>query len=379
MRAKTWVEINAESYKNNIQAIRSLLDPEVAFCSVVKANAYGHGLEQITKIALQNNVEHFAVDSIDEAQELRALAPDATIFILGYTVEDRITDVVALGCVQTVYDERTVGLLGAEALKQQRQAYVNVKIETGTQRQGVLERDFKHLLASIEKQKGSVELVSLASHFSSSEEVTKPHITLEQNQKFNELIEVCKTFGLKPSLTHISCSASTLIYPETHHSMVRVGLSQYGMWPSDGIKTQKSNKQPSFKLRSIITWKTRVAQVKDIASGTPVGYDQTFISDRPMRIAVLPVGYYDGLVRSLSDKAHVIVKGQKCRILGNICMNMFIVDISVLPQVKPGDTVTLIGRDGMHEITAEDHARWSNTINYEVTTRINPLLPRIII
>jgi len=378
-RAKTWVEIDSGSYQNNINAIRSLLEPEVTFCSVIKANAYGHGLEQVAKIALQNNVNNFAVDSIDEAEMLRSVAPDAVIFILGFTVESRLVDVVRLDCVQTVYDEQIIRSLGQEAIAQQKQAFVNVKCETGTQRQGILERDFKHLLASIEKERGSVQLISLASHLSSSEEVAKPEITQQQNTEFNKFVSDCKQFGLNPKFTHISCSASTLLYPETHHSLVRVGLSQYGMWPSDGVKSQKSNKQPSFKLRSIISWKTRIAQIKDIASGTAVGYDQNFTSDRPMRIAILPVGYYDGLVRTLSNKAHVIVKGQKCRILGNICMNMCIVDISTLPQVKPGDTVTLLGRDGMHEITAEDHARWSDTINYEVTTRINPLLPRVIV
>ena len=378
-RAKTWIEIDADAYKNNIQAIRSLLDPEVAFCSVIKANAYGHGLEEIAKIAQKAGVKYFAVDSIDEADQLRSIAPEATIFILGFTVADRLEDIVRLGCVQTVYDEQTINLIGKEAQKQQLQAYVNVKVETGTQRQGVLERDFKHLLASIDKQKGSVKLVSLSSHFSSSEEITKPEITQNQNQKFKEFVAICNDFGCNPLFAHISCSASALINPDTHHSLVRIGLSQYGMWPSDGVKTKKLNKEPSFKLKPILSWKTRIAQVKDIASGTPVGYDQRFVSDRPMRIAVLPVGYYDGLVRSLSTKSHVIIKGQKCNILGSICMNMCIVDISTLPQVKPGDIVTLIGRDGMHEITAEDHARWSETINYEVTTRINPLLPRMIV
>ncbi len=378
-RTKTWVEVDAGAYQHNIQAIRSLLQPEVTFCSVIKANAYGYGLNTMAKLGLQNNLKHFAVDSIDEAEQLRRITPESTIFILGFTVEDRLSDVVRLGCVQTVYDEQTVRILGEEAIKQQVPALVSIKVETGTQRQGISERDFKYLLSAVEKEKGSVMLVGLGSHFSSSEDVTKQQITKDQDNRFEAYVTECDQFGLKPTFTHISCSASTILYPETHKSLVRIGLSQYGMWPSEGVKTQKSNKQPSFKLRPIISWKTCIAQVKDIGSGMPVGYDQTFISDRPMRIAVLPVGYYDGLVRSLSHKSHVIVKGQKCRILGNICMNMCIVDISVLPQVKPGDVATILGRDGMHEITAEDHARWSDTINYEVTTRINPLLPRVII
>lgn len=377
--SKTWVEIDAQAYKNNINAIRSLLQPEVTFCAVVKANAYGHGLEQIVQIALQEKIQHFAVDSIDEAKIIRGLSREAIIFILGFTPHARLPEVIDLNCIQTVYDEDTVRYLGNAAAHLQKQAYVSVKCETGTQRQGIDERGFKHLLAAISKQRPNIELVGLASHFSSSEEVTRPHITQEQMSRFAYYQSECKQFGLLPIFEHISCSASTLLYPPTHLSLVRIGLAQYGLWPSDGVKVQKSNNQPSFKLKPVLTWKTRIAQIKDVASGTPIGYDQTFISDRPMRIAILPIGYADGFVRRLSHQAHVLIKGQKCRILGNICMNMCITDVSALPQLKPGDPVTLLGRDGMHEITAEDHARWSHTINYEVVTRISLALPRIIV
>lgn len=378
-REKTWVEIDSQAYSHNIQIIRSLLHPEVTFCSIIKANAYGHGLEEITMLGLRSGITCFGVDSIDEAQRVRKIANQEDILILGYTPEDRLQDVVRIGAIQTVYDEKTVSMLSIEAKKQQLNCFVNIKCETGTQRQGISERDFKHLLASIEKTHGSVNLWGLSSHFSSSENTAKPEVTYNQNQKFEYFINECQRFNLNPKKIHISCSASTILYPEMHYSLVRVGITQYGLWPSQELKELFTKTRPTFQLKPILTWKTRIAQIKDIASGTPIGYDQKYISDRPIRIAILPIGYYDGFVRSLSNQAYVLVKGQRCAILGNICMNMCIVNVSSVPQIQLGDEVTLFGRDGMHLISAEDHAKWTDTINYEVVTRIGQHIKRIII
>lgn len=376
---KTWVEIDSQAYAHNIQTIRSLLSPEVTFCSIVKANAYGHGIEEMVMLGIRSGIRCFGVDSVDEAERVRRIAPQEDILILGYTPDDRLCDAVRLGAIQTVYNEKTVVSLALESAKQQCTCFANIKCETGTQRQGISERDFKHLLASIEKTHGTVKLWGLSSHFSSSEDPTRSNITISQNQKFKYFIEECDRFNLLPKQIHISCSASTILYPETHYSLVRVGITQYGLWPSLELKESFTKARPTFQLKPILSWKTRIAQIKDILSGTPVGYDQKYISDRPMRIAVLPVGYYDGFVRALSNVGYVLVKGQKCAILGNICMNMCIINISSVPQIQSGDEVILFGRDGMHLIGAEDHAKWTNTIHYEVVTRISEHIKRIIV
>lgn len=376
--AKTWVEISTSAYKNNLNVLKSLLAKDVTFCAVVKANAYGHGLAEIVGIAKYNGVNHFAVDSIDEAIQVRKLCPEAVIFILGYTVPERLKEVVAHNFIQTVYQNETVQILGREATDQNRRALINIKIETGTQRQGIEIKNLKILLATIERERGLVECVGISSHFSSSEMTEREAVTKNQNQIFEEAIEITRRFGFNPKYIHISCSASGFLYPEAHHTMVRFGLSQYGMWPSDDVKKKMLLGSRNVELQPILTWKTRIAQIKDIGPATPVGYCQRFVSDRPMRTAILPVGYFDGYRRALNN-GFVLLHGQKCKILGNICMNMMIVDVSSIGQAKVDDEVTLLGRDGMNQITAEDLANSTVTINYEITTSINPLIPRKVI
>ncbi|PIX61841.1 alanine racemase [Candidatus Uhrbacteria bacterium CG_4_9_14_0_2_um_filter_41_50] len=376
--AKTWVEISASAYKNNLNVLKSLLEHGVTFCAVVKAGAYGHGLAEIVGIAKYEGVDHFAVDNIDEAIQVRQLVPEAIIFILGYTVPERLKDVISGNFIQTVYQNETIQILGREATNQNRQALINIKIETGTQRQGIEIKDLKILLATIEKEYGTVECVGLSSHFSSSEMLEKEAFTKNQNKIFNEAIEITRRFGFNPKYIHISCSASGFLFPETHHTMVRFGLSQYGMWSSEDVKKKMLLGAKNVELQSVLSWKTRIAQVKDIEPNTPVGYSQRFVSDRPMRIAILPVGYFDGYRRALNN-SFVLLHGQKCKILGNICMNMMIIDVSSVGQAKADDEVTLIGRDGMNQITADDLATNCGTINYEITTMINPFITRKVI
>lgn len=376
--AKTWVEIDAGAYKANLDALRSLLNKDVAFCAVVKANAYGHDTATIVKLAKENGVELFGVDSIDEAIDVRRADADGSIFIVGYTVPERMKDVLTYRCVQTVYTEDMVRGLAQAAREARGTAQVNLKVETGTQRQGVSFRDLKHVLAAIEKEGEALELVGISSHFSSSELVDKPEITFEQCERFKEAVRETKQFGFTPKYEHISCSASTLVHSSTHENMVRVGLAQYGLWPAEEVKRSGEVGSHGLTLKPILSWRTRIAQVKDVSAGTPIGYDQAFVSDRPMRIAILPVGYHDGYLRNLKKKAHVLIKGQRCPVIGNICMNMCIVDVSAVGGVAQDDIATLVGIDGMNRITIEDLAGWLETIVYEVPTLIKPHLPRVV-
>jgi alanine racemase len=376
---KTWVEIDSKAYSHNIESLRSLLLPGVIFCSVIKANAYGHDLEIMVKLGIDNNINCFAVDSVDEAQRVRKISKDCELYILGYIPPEKYADAILSDAIITVYDEQTISELAKISQKLQYKCLVNIKCETGTNRQGVLEKDFKHLLASIEKTRGNINLHSLSSHFSCSEDTNKQLITELQNNKFDIFINECKKFGFSPNCFHISCSASALLYKNTQRSMVRFGIAQYGYWPSNEVRDAFTKKHPTFRLKPILTWKTKVAQIKDIQSGVSVGYNQKFISDRPMRIAILPIGYYDGLVRSYSNNGYVIIRSHKCQIIGNICMNMCMVNISSVPQVNIGDDVIIIGHDNIHSITAENHATSTNTIHYEVVTRISEHISRIIV
>jgi len=375
---KTWIELDIKNYIQNLNQLRATLNPNVNFCAVFKANAYGHGLRPLLPICYEQGVRDIGVDNIDEAIIARELAPLARIWILGYTSPERFDDVVGNDCIQTIYDCTQIELLGQSAHRLKRSAKISIKIETGTQRQGMAPSALPFILAAIEKERGSVTCVGIGSHFSSAELTSKEKITQLQNIAFENALLKADALGFKDFCSHISGSASALLYPSTHHNMVRVGLAQYGLWPSDEVRKLVIVKKNAFELKPVLTWKTRVAQIKDIATGTPVGYDQTFISDRPMRLAILPVGFFDGYCRSCRN-LHVLIHGQKCPIVGTICMNMMIVNVSTVGQIKVHDTVTLLGRDGMNQITAEEIASNSGTINYEVVTRIGSHLPRRLI
>jgi len=191
-----------------------------------------------------------------------------------------------------------------------------------------------------------------------------------------EQIEILKVQGIEPKFIHASCSAAFMVIPDSRLLMNRTGLAIYGLWPSEGVRQMMRLK--GLELTPVLSWKTKIAQIKDIVAGDTVGYGRTFKADRPMRIAVLPVGYYDGYRRNLNNRGQVLINGRKCNILGNICMNMCMVDVSQIPQINVGDIATLLGRDGMNQITAEDLAQLYGTINYEVVTTINPLIPRVV-
>jgi len=379
MQHKTWLELNSANLRSNIQMLGSLLSSGVVFCAVVKANAYGHDLETMARILVLEGINTFAVDSVDEAMKLRAHHPNITIFILGFTVPERFKDVIKGGFIQTVTELETIHKLAQAALDLQTKAKINLKVETGTQRQGINSEKIRDFAFEIEKMKDDIEFVGLSSHFANSEDVRNPDFCLTQNQIFFNTAKELDIYKVQqPHFYHISCSASAISQPTTQFNMVRIGLALYGLWSSEELRRQNLSTSRHVDLKPVLRWKTRIAPTKDDRAGATVGYGRAFLADRPLRIAVLPVGYYDGYRRLAMNKGYVLVNGQKCRILGKICMNMMMIDVSQVPQAKTGSVVTLLGRDGMNEIKAEDLASWFETINYEAVTGISSHLPRII-
>lgn len=374
--AKTWIEISRAAVEQNIAALRSFLSADSEFCAVIKANAYGHGQREMTEILLGCGVTHFAVDSIDEAEMLRVQAPDAVIFILGYTVEERLKDVARIHAIQVLYDEAT--LLGlARWGSEEDPVQISVKIETGLHRQGVGPRGLASLLEAIRHAGNRVAFVSVASHFASSDEPGDPMNTF-QLEHFQRALSMIEQAGFRPRYRHIACSAAAMSIPDAQGTLCRFGIAMYGLWPSKNLKRHVVLGRQNIELHPVLQWKTRIAQVKDVPPGGQIGYDGTHTANRPLRIAVLPVGYADGIDRGLSNRGEVLIHGRRCPILGNVCMNMIMVDASAVPNIATGDEATLIGRDGMHALTADDMTVPIGTINYEVVTRISAHLPRVI-
>jgi alanine racemase len=372
---RTWLEIDSKALRHNINALRGFLRPETRFMAVVKANAYGHGLREVASIAFGENVRCFGVDNLEDAETLRSMFSEAQIVILGYVMLENLERVVDKNIELVVYNRETVEMLNKAGKKLNKKTKIHLKLETGTSRQGILPADVDNFIDLL-RQMGHVELVGLSTHFATAEEVGENKFLAQQLEELNKVEYKIFKAGFLLEHIHCACSAAIPLFPKTHKSLVRVGLALYGLWPAPQIKEIVKN----LELQPVLSWKSRIAQIKTIPTGGSIGYGRTETFEKDGKIAIVPVGYFDGYDRGLSSKAEVLVHGKKCRVIGRICMNMMMIDVSVLDEIKIEDEVILIGqaRGGEETITAEELAAKAETINYEIVARIRQDLPKII-
>ncbi len=374
---KTWVEISKKALDFNLGQFRKLVGEKVKIMGVVKANAYGHGLTEVVGV-VSEKVDWFGVDSLAEALKLREIGLKKPILILGYTELADLKAAVKNNISLTVYNKETIEKLGKIPIQNPNlNPKVHIKIETGAARQGVLEKDLSDFVKFIKKYP-SIEIQGLSTHYANIEDTTDSSFAMAQLETFSRAAEILKKEGVEAPLRHTACSAATILFPETRFEMIRLGISMYGLWSSKETKAVAKNKNLDLDLKPVLTWKTIVAQIKNIPAGTSIGYGLTERASRDSRIAILPIGYYDGYDRKLSSVGNVLIRGKRCKILGRVCMDMIIVDATDLEKVELEDEAVLLGRQGKEEIAAEDLAGKIGTINYEVVTRINPLIPKIV-
>lgn len=372
---KTWVEVSAAAFKHNAKMLRRAAGGGTLIAAV-KANAYGHGLTETAR-TLAPLVDWFAVDAWTEGQAIRAAKVKNPVLLLGYTPHAFLPDVVKAGFSQVVYDLATVRKL-AKLGTARKPAHVHVKLETGTSRQGVLAADVAAFARELRKHK-TIVVDGAYTHFANIEDTTDSTYAMAQLERFNAMVADLRANGVNPAMIHSACSAAIMLYEGTHSGAVRTGISTYGLWPSKETRVTSTAQAPWLQLKPVLAWKTMVAQVKHLPEGTPISYGLTEKLTRESRTAVIPLGYWDGFDRGQSSVGHVLIRGRRAKVLGRICMNMCVVDVTDIPGVKPEDEVVIIGKQGSEEITAEEFAGRIGTINYEVVTRINPLLPRVIV
>ncbi|MDD5043331.1 MAG: alanine racemase [Patescibacteria group bacterium] len=374
-KCKTWVEVDGLTLKNNIKELSRILTPATQMMAVVKANAYGHGLTEVSKICVQSGVQWLGVDSIEEGIILRKEGIKSFILILGYTVLECLSEIFENDLDLVVYNKETVEELGRLSEICDKTANLHIKLETGTNRQGVgLENllDFVNLIKKYPK----LNIRGIYTHFANIEDTTNHSYAEEQLKKFKQAINFLEDLNIIIPLKHTACSAAAILFPDTHFNLARFGVSLYGFWPSRETIVSAQENGRDIKLKPCLCWKTRIAQIKALKSGTPVGYGLTEKILRDGKVAVLPVGYSDGLDRGLSSVGNVLVRGERCKILGRICMNMCVVDITHVTGAEVEDEVVLLGSQGREVITAEEVAGKLNTIHYEILSRINPMIPR---
>ncbi len=344
----------------------------------LKANAYGHGLPEVISILNKEDIQYIALHSLNEAILARNSGWERNILMVGYIGLTDLEAVFEYSLEPTVYNIESISRLGKLSDKFNKPIYIHLKVETGTNRQG-MEPEKINRAAEIIKKHRLLKLKGISTHFANIEDTTDHTYANNQLKNFNKIVRQAKNLGLKPAYRHTACSAALLLFEDTKFELVRPGIAFYGLWPSkETYLSYRLQGKSNQILKPALSWYTRIIQIKNVNPDSFVGYGCTFRTTSRTRLAVLPVGYYDGYNRSLSNLAHVLIRGKRAPVRGRICMNLMMVDISDIPDVKLEERVTLIGKDGSETVSANQLADWSNTVNYEILSRINEKIPRII-
>lgn len=374
----TWLEIDGRAYVQNLRTFRRIVGPDVLVMPVLKANAYGHGASLLAPLAVAEGADYVGLNSLEEFHEIRDLVEDVPVCLLGPTLPGQAAAVVAAGVEPTVSMLETVAALAQAARATGRTVAIHIKAETGTHRQGVTLEEIP-AWGDFLREHGEVRFRGLHTHFANIEDTTDHSFARRQMAQLSEARRAFAAHGVAPELTHSACSAAAIVMPQTHRDLVRLGISSYGLWPSrETLLSTLLTRVTDPDLMPVLSWHARIAQIKGVAAGEYVGYGCAFRATHAMRLAVLPVGYYDGYDRRLSAQSYVLVRGRRAPVVGRICMNMAMIDITDMPAVELGERVTLIGQSGGETIALDALARLCGTINYEFAARLGRHLPRLL-
>lgn len=366
-----WVEISASALAHNLDQYTAI-SPATLCAPVIKSNAYGHCIDLVAQLLDKNNaVGMLCVATLSEAVSLRSLGIKKPLLVLSI-IDRNLEQAVIHDIAIVAYDTTTLATLHQYAQKHQKTGIVHIKIDTGLSRLGLLS-DKALQFIQYATTLPYITVQGIFTHYAYSENKNQEY-TQYQLAQFNSINDCLSQKGITIPLRHTSCSAAVTANSATHHTMVRVGIGLYGLWPSTDNKEITLQKHPHFSLQPVLTWKTRIIQIKEIPANTSVGYNLTYKTRSATKIATLPVGYWDGYDRRLSNKGIVLINGTYAPVVGIVAMNLMMIDVTAV-SAAVGDEVILLGN--YEEITADALAKKCNTINYEIVTRINPLAPRI--
>ena len=364
----TYAVIDLDAIAHNVRALAAHASPVSEFFAVVKSNAYGHGARQVAEVALQNGATRLAVGRVDEAIQLRDAGIEAPILIMCYTVPAEAELIAEHRLMATISSIESAEALSGRATALGTTVRVHVKVDTGMGRYGVLPDEVLPFLNSVATLP-ALEIEGIFTHFATADERDKSY-TYRQFNLFKEVLQAVREAGYTIPLRHAANSAATLDLPETHLDAIRPGIAIYGMYPSSEVSH-------SLELRPALTLRSHVARVRTLPPGYSISYGRTYTTDRPTPVALIPVGYGDGYHRALSNKGYVLIRGRRAPIVGRVCMDQFVVDISGIEGVRENDDVVLLGGQGEERITAEEIAALAGTINYEITTSLLQRIPRV--
>jgi len=364
----TFCSIDHEALRWNLQQIRATVGPQVQILSMVKANAYGHGAVAVAQTLAGTGGDAFGVATLEEGVELRQAGIRAPILVLAGAYEDQLADFLTHGLTPVAHDLAGLKQLETAVKSCGTTLQAHLKIDTGMGRLGLPAAESDLWLPELQKLT-ALQIAGVFSHFSYAESVAGDY-TRRQLAMFKDVIERLRAQQIAPPLVHFANSAATITLPAAYFDMVRPGIMLYGVYPSPAMASQ-------ITLKPVLSWKTKILQLKKVPAGTSISYGQTFMTKRESLIATLPVGYADGYQRLLSNRGEVLVGGQRAPVVGRVCMDLTMIDVTDIRNVKQGDEVVLLGRQGKAEISADEMAAWANTISYEILTSISARVPRI--
>ncbi|MEA3297124.1 MAG: alanine racemase [candidate division Zixibacteria bacterium] len=375
----SWIELSDSALKHNVRSLKKLAGKRILAVSV-KANAYGHGLPEIVGLLKgQSAVACITVHSLDEALTARQIGWNRKIIVLGPIPPNRFEEVIIHDLEPVIFDKGSLNRLGKLTTREGVRIKTHLKLETGTYRQGITQKELPAFAEMYRKYPYLGKPYGASMHFANIEDTTNHEYAESQLRCFRRLVKEMVRLKIKPIVRHTACSAALILFDKTRFELVRPGISAYGHWSSkETYLSYRLEGGHNDLFHPVLSWRTRVTQIKHVPRDAFVGYGCTYRTTLPSRLAVLPIGYADGYDRGLSNTAHVLIKGKRAPVRGRVCMNLMMVDVTDIKGVKLGDEVTLIGRSGDEEITAEQLADWAGTINYEILARLSPLIPRAV-
>jgi alanine racemase len=372
----TWVEVSRGALTRNLGLFRDLLTPGTGLMAVVKANAYGHGLEAVAGVCAAAGVEMLGVHAADEVAALRRAGVSLPVMVMGFITPAQVAEVVDPSVHVLLSSREVLEAVAAHGRRLGAALPVHVKVDTGAHRQGVDPAEAAALAGAA--RDAGLDVAGVATHFANIEDTTDHSYAYLQLERFRESVAAVRERVGPVRWVHAACSAAALLFREADFTMVRVGVSLYGHWPSKEtyLSWLLEHGRDGVRLEPVLSWRARLGQVKRVGAGEPIGYGLTYRPTRDSRIGVLPVGYAEGFPRALSNRGRVLVHGRTARVVGRVCMNIVMVDLTDAPEARTGDVATMIGRDGDDAVTVEEIAEGAGTINYEILARLSPALSR---
>ena len=376
------IYLSKNNYQKNVNFIRKIIGKRPVFSSVVKGNAYGHGIHEFVPLAETCGINHFSVFSQEEAFQVKKVCRStSTIMIMGVVSLEKIKWVIKNDVEFFVFNYKRINAALKTAKRMNKKIKIHIELETGLNRTGFSEHELPKLFSILKKNKNHIVVKGLCTHFAGAESVANYHRIQRQMKRFNKLVNLFKEENIDFELLHTACSAAAVTIPKSRMDLVRVGVMQYGFWPTDETKMYYlvNRKRKVNPLTPILTWKSEIMSIKNVKAGEYVGYSNFYLAKEDMKIGTVPVGYAQGYSRSLSNNSWVLVNGEFAEVIGVINMNLFQIDLTPFESVSIGDEVVLIGENSEREIRFASFSDIKSSLNYEILTKIPSDIPREVI